>query len=105
MSQQNPQDGEQNLKDLEAEINQESELFSVWSFKANENPKSFLVRLKQWYNKLAIYTKIGLAILAIIVALSLLNSILRLVTSVIMLGILGSILFVLYKALFKNKSS
>ncbi|XLQ11354.1 MAG: hypothetical protein KPI85_07640 [cyanobacterium endosymbiont of Epithemia adnata isolate EadnSB Bon19] len=105
MSQQNPQDGEQHLKDLEAEVNQESELFSVWSFKANENPKSFLVRLKQWHNQLAIYTKIGLAIVAIIVALSLLNSILRLVTSVIMLGILGSILFVLYKALFKNKSS
>jgi hypothetical protein len=104
MSQQNPQDEEQHLKDLEAEINPKSELFSVWPFKANENPKSCLVRLKQWYNNLAIYTKVSLAIVAIILALSLLNSILRLVTSVIMLGILGYILFFLYKALFKNKS-
>jgi hypothetical protein len=105
MSQQNPKDGEQHLKDLEVEINQESELFSVWPFKVNENPKSFLVHLKQWHNKLAIYTKLGLAIVAIIVALFLLNSILQLVTFVIMLGILGSILFFLYKTLFKKKSS
>ncbi|BBA79219.1 hypothetical protein RGRSB_0669 [cyanobacterium endosymbiont of Rhopalodia gibberula] len=105
MSQQNPQDWEQRLKDLEAEINQESELSPVRPFKANENPKNILVRFKQWYDSLAIPTKVGLTIVAIIVALSLLNSILRLVTSVIMLGILGSILFALYKALFNNKSS
>ncbi|YAI81748.1 MAG: hypothetical protein ACQJCO_08120 [cyanobacterium endosymbiont of Rhopalodia sterrenbergii] len=105
MSQQNPQDWEQRLKDLEAEINQESELSPVRPFKVNENPKRILVRLKQWYNHFATPTKVGLAIVAIIVALSLLNSILRLVTSVIMLGILGSILFALYKALFNKKSS
>ncbi|XTZ10125.1 MAG: hypothetical protein ACQZ3N_08470 [cyanobacterium endosymbiont of Rhopalodia yunnanensis] len=105
MSQQNPQDCEQHLKDLEAEINKESELSPVRPFKANENLKSLLVRLKQWYDSLATPTKLSLIIVAIIVVLYLLNSVLRLVTSVIMLGILGSILFALYKALFKKKSS
>ena len=105
MSQQNPQGWEQRLKDLEAEISQESELSSVRPFKTNENPKRILVSLKQWCNNLATPIKVILAIVAIIATLSLLNSILRLVTSVIILGILGSILFALYKVLFKNKSS
>lgn len=105
MSQHNPQNWEQRFKDLETEINQESELSPVRPFNPNENPKSFLVRLKQRFDGLATSAKVGLAIVAVIVGLSLLNSILRLVTSVIMLGILGTILFALYKALLKNKSS
>lgn len=105
MSQQNPQDWEQRFKDLETEINQESELFPVQPFNPNENPKSFLVRLKQGYDNLATPAKVNLAIVAVIVALSLLNSILRLLSSIIMLGILGTILFALYKTLLKNQSS
>ena len=105
MSKQNPQDWKQHFKDLETEINQESELFSVQPFNPNENPKNLLVRLKQGYEDLATPVKVGLAIVAVIASLSLLNSILRLLTSVIMFGILGTILFALYKALFKNKSS
>ncbi|MGP0129311.1 MAG: hypothetical protein ACTMUB_08655 [cyanobacterium endosymbiont of Rhopalodia musculus] len=105
MSQQNHQDCEQRLKDLETEINQESEASPVRPFRANEKAKNLLVRLKQWYSNLATPVKVSLTIVAIIATLSLLNSILRLVTSVIVLGILGAILFALYKALFKNKSS
>ncbi len=105
MSQQNPQDWEQRLKDLEAEINQESEPSPVRPFNPNEDPNSPLARLKQWYNNLGTPAKVGVAIVGVIAALSLLNSILRLVTSLIVMGILGAILFALYKALFENKSS
>ncbi|WP_267382930.1 hypothetical protein [Cyanobacterium sp. uoEpiScrs1] len=104
MSQKNSPGWKQRLKDLEAEINQKSEQSPVQPFKTNKIYKGLLVRFVKAYNNLSVTTKIVLAIVVIIATLSLLNSILRLVMSVIMIGIFGVILFALYKILFKNKS-
>ncbi len=43
--------------------------------------------------------------MGVIVGLSILNGILKLVTSIIVLGILGAVLYGLYRTLIKDKSS
>ncbi len=105
MSQQNPQDWEQRLRDLEAEINQEAEPTPVRPFNPDEDPKSPFVRLNSWYQGLSSPAKVGVAVVGAIVALSILNSILRLVSSLIVIGILGAVFVGLYKAFFIDKSS
>ncbi|ACK67565.1 conserved hypothetical protein [Rippkaea orientalis PCC 8801] len=105
MSQQNPQDWEQRLRDLEAEINEEVEPVPVRPFDPNQDSKSPFVRAMSWYQGLATPAKVGVAGIGIIAALSVLNTVLRLVTSLIMLGIVTAIFVALYKAFLSNKSS
>lgn len=94
---------EQKLKDLEAEINAETP--SVRPFNPNEDQESLLRRVATWYQGLGTPAKTGVAIAGVLIGLSVLNSILKLVTSLIVLGILGFILYGLYRALIKDKSA
>ncbi|MDJ0730793.1 MAG: hypothetical protein QNJ33_12445 [Crocosphaera sp.] len=94
---------EQKFKDLEAEIN--SQTTPVRPFNPNEkNSNGVFTRVATWYQGLATPGKVGVAVVGVIVGLSILNGILKLVTSLIVVGILGVILYGLYRALIENKS-
>ncbi len=94
---------EQKFKDLEAEINRETT--PVRPFNPNEETNGVFTRVVTWYQGLQITAKVGVAVVGVIVGLSILNGILKLVTSIIVLGILGAVLYGLYRALIKDKSS
>ncbi|MGB5596591.1 MAG: hypothetical protein WBM32_23795 [Crocosphaera sp.] len=94
---------EQKFKDLEAEINRETT--PVRPFNPNEETNGVFTRVATWYQGLQTTAKVGVAVLGVIVGLSILNGILKLVTSIIVLGILGAVLYGLYRTLIKDKSS
>ncbi|EAZ94171.1 hypothetical protein [Crocosphaera chwakensis] len=94
---------EQKFKDLETEINNQTT--PVRPFNPNEeNSNGILTRVAAWYQGLETPAKVGVAVVGVIVGLSILNSILKLVTSLIVVGILGIVLYGLYRALIQNKS-
>lgn len=95
-------DWEQKLKDLEAEIN--AETTPVRPFNPDEETPGLLTRLATWYQTLGTPAKVGVTIAGILLGLSILNSILKLVTSLIVVSIFGVILYGLYRALIKDKS-
>ncbi|MDJ0846690.1 hypothetical protein [Crocosphaera sp.] len=93
---------EQKFRDLEAEIN--GQTTPVRPFKPNKDNGVF-TRAASWYQGLETPAKVGVAVVGVIVGLSILNGILKLVTSLIVVGILGFILYGLYRALIQNKSN
>ena len=95
---------EQKFKDLEAEIN--GKTTPVRPFNPNEDSSNgIFTRAANWYQGLENPAKVGVAVVGVIVGLSILNGILKLVTSLIVVGILGFILYGLYRALIQNKSN
>ncbi len=94
---------EEKFKDLEAEINNQTT--PVRPFNPNEeNSNGILTRVATWYQGLETPAKVGVAVVGVIVGLSILNGILKLVTSLIVVGILGVVLYGLYRVLIQNKS-
>ncbi|MDJ0509738.1 MAG: hypothetical protein QNJ64_10860 [Crocosphaera sp.] len=94
---------EQKFQDLEAEVNRQTT--PVRPFNPNEETQRILSPVATWYQGLHTPAKVGVAIVGFIAGLYILNSILKLVTSVIVVGILGAVLYGLYRALIKDKSS
>ncbi len=95
---------EQKFKDLEAEINRQTT--PVRPFNPTEDKSnSVFTRVATWYQGLETPGKVGVAVVGVIVGLSILNGILKLVSSLIVVGILGFILYGLYRALIQNKSN
>lgn len=95
---------EQKFKDLEAEIN--SQTTPVRPFNPTEDgSNSVFTRVATWYQGLETPGKVGVGVVGVIVGLSVLNGLLKLVTSLIVVGILGFILYGLYRALIQNKSN
>ncbi len=94
---------EQKFQDLEAEINRQTT--PVRPFDPNEETPGILTRVATWYQGLQTPAKVGVAIVGVIAGLSILNGILKLVTSVIVVGILGAVLYGLYRAFIQDKSS
>ena len=95
---------EQKFKDLEAEINNQTSPvrpFNPQEVKSNET----VSRVTTWFQGLETPAKVGVAVVAGIVGLSILNGVLKLVTSLIVVGILGFVLYALYRALIQNKSN
>ena len=94
---------EQKFQDLEAEINRQTT--PVRPFDPSQETPGVFNRLATWYQGLQTPAKVGVAVVGVIAGLSILNGILKLVTSVIVVGILGAVLYGLYRALVKDKSS
>jgi len=64
-----------------------------------------LKRLFSWYQGLSQSSQVIVAVVAVLVALSLLNLVLKLVVSLIAIAILGTVLFGLYRAFVEPSSS
>jgi type VI protein secretion system component VasF len=88
------------LEDLAAEINQVPPRVSVHPPAAASEKENSLAGLKQWLNRLPPAARIAIFAIAIVLAFSLLNLVLRLVASLLSVAILAIILYVVYKVLF-----
>ena len=95
---------EQKFKDLEAEINSQTSPVRPFNPKEVKNNQT-VSQVTTWFKGLETPVKVGVAVVGVIVGLSILNGILKLVTSLIVVGILGFILYGIYRALIKNKSN
>ena len=94
---------EQKFKDLEAEINNKTSPVRPFNPKEVKNNET-VSRVTNWFQGLETPAKVGVAVVGVIVGLSVLNGVLKLVTSLIVVGILGFVLYGLYRALIQNKS-
>jgi hypothetical protein len=105
----NPQDNqnmERRLQEIEAELNNDKRLSSVETepgqpLQRHRNDESSLRLLVNqvvnWFNSLPTLAKVAVAIITVTLAFSLLRSVLQLVASLLSLGVLGVILYLVYK--------
>ena len=105
MSSQEDRTRKSRLEELEEEINQ-----TYPEPPTNPSPLSpeingALAQLREWLNKLPPAGRVAVFAIAIILAFSVLNTVLRLVASLMSIAILGILLYLLYKFLIANPSS
>ncbi len=93
------------LEELEKEVNQTLETTPIRLENTQSTLEKAFSRLQTWYKGLPTAAKVIVAVGGGLVALSLLNSVLRLVTSLISLAILALICYGLYKFVTKSDSS
>ena len=104
----NPQENknwERRLQELEVEINQSSSPSPVTQNDKSQQTETLFAPIRDWFNSLPTPGKVGVAIVAVVAAFSLLNSILRLVALLLSIAILGGLLYLLYKFLIAPNSS
>lgn len=96
MSSQNTPDWEPPF--VEVEINPETPPSSGSQKSAQPDLERAASQLKEWFNRLPIAARAVVAIFAVMVAFSLLNTVLQVVASLISTAILAAILYLLYRA-------
>ncbi len=97
MNSNNDQDWERRFQELEVEVNPEPQVQDDLSPKMN----NLLSQIKDWYNRLPNPGKVAVAVGGVLLAFSVLNSILKLVASLLTIAILGVVLYGVYKFLMK----
>ena len=98
MEQQENKNWKQKLEDLEAEINQPNgEPIPQISTDFQARIQQVLTSGRGWFNTLPNTGKVAVAIGGVLIGIVVLNSVLKLVTSLLVIGVLGTILFLLYK--------
>ncbi|MGB3695345.1 MAG: hypothetical protein WA865_22370 [Spirulinaceae cyanobacterium] len=106
-------DLEQRFKELEREVNQTS---STSGNKSTEVESSLprhdefsleqtFERLQTWFQGLPTIAKVAVAVVAAMIGFSLLNTVLKVVTSLLSLAIMGVVLYLLYKFFLAPRSS
>ena len=103
MEQQENNNWKQKLEDLEAEINQPNEEKNTQiSMNLKEKIKQVLTSGRGWFNTLPNTVKVVVAIGGGFIGLAVFNSVLQLVTSLLVIVVLGTVLFLLYKFFIAN---
>ena len=106
MNSQKNQNLERRLKELEVEINSSSPPISVSENKStklldnssnSQHLEGWFRAIQSWFNNLPTPGRVAVLVVAFIFGLSLLNTVLQIVTSLISLAILGFVLYFLYK--------
>jgi hypothetical protein len=106
MSTSDRNDWDQKIKDLEQELfKTEAVPTPVRPLNTPTEDQLGIKRLMLWYHGLSQSAKVGVAVVAALVALSLLNVVLKLVASLIAIAILGAVLYGLYRAFVEPSSS
>ncbi len=113
MNPQDNQDLESRLQELERQIDNSPSVLEVnqkreetsQPQKNSQNLERFLVSIQQWFNSLPTPGKLAVIVVGVIIGFSLLNSVLRLVSSLLSVAILGVVLYVLYKIFIARRSS
>ncbi len=103
MDNQGKKDWKQRLQDLEAEINQTiPEKAPQMPIALSERIRKLLVSAREWFNALPTPGKAVVVIGGGLAGLSLLNTVLHLVTSLLTIGALGMVIYLLYKFFVAN---
>lgn len=105
MNPQENRDDDRILQKLEAQLNQNRIVSSLWpAFNRSQSEVAFN-QVVNWFNGLANPAKVAVVAIAVLVGFSVVKSILQLVASLIGLAILGIILYLVYKFLITPQSS
>ncbi|MGK7872072.1 MAG: hypothetical protein AB4426_01770 [Xenococcaceae cyanobacterium] len=114
MNTQENQDWERKFQELEAEINQSSSPSPARETKSgqpqpqtqkSQQIESFLTQIRDWFNSLPTPGRVAVVVVTMVVGFSLLNTVLRLVASLLSIAILGVVLYLLYKFFIAPRSS
>ncbi len=105
MNPQNNRDYDRKLQELEDQLNSEKPRFSVETqlgqplrrFVNRSQLQSSFNQVANWFNNLPKSGKVTVAVIAALVAFSVLKTVLQLLASLISLAILGVILYLVYK--------
>jgi hypothetical protein len=104
MTQEQP-NWQKKLEELEKEVNQTLETTPIRLENTQNTLEKAFYQLQAWYQALPTPAKLIVAVGGILVAFSLLNTVLKLVASLISLAILALICYGLYKFLIKTPSN
>ena len=96
------EDQQRKLEELEAEINQPSSVSPPPDSPIEPSPQR---SLQERWNSLPTLGKVAIAAIALFVSFSLLSTVLRLVTSLLSVAVLGVVLYLLYKFFIAPRSS
>jgi hypothetical protein len=112
MSSSNNQDWQRRLEEIEAEINQNESSYSPETTETvrphveidrSKSVEQWLNSAKQWFDGLSSEGKVVVGVVGVLVSFSILNTFLRLISSLISVAILGCLLYFGYK-FFINSS-
>lgn len=96
----------QENKNWEAETFKTEKINPPMRFENNSKKvQKILNKIKDWYNTLPTPGKAAVVVGGLIFGVSILNTVLQLVTSILSVAILGIVVYVLYKYLIANQSS
>lgn len=98
----NQQEWERRLQELEVEVNPPE---PEQSPNLSQQLEKTLNQLRDWYNSLSTPAKAAVTLVGVLVAFSLLNSVLKLVTSLLSTVILALVLYGLYRFLMASNSN
>ena len=105
MAAKNQQDWQERLEELEAEVNAEDIPFTpTEKITTEEKVTAWLTPLRNWFDKLPRPGKVIVIVGGGLIAFSILNTVLRLVASLISLAVLAVIVYFAYRFLINNKS-
>jgi hypothetical protein len=110
MSSFKPSDWEQKLRDLEKEVNGSvnsplpNTPLPVRPFNPDSDSPQLLNQALAWFQGLTAPAKVVVAVGGIVLALTLLNTVLKLVASLIAIAIMGVILYALYRAFIASNA-
>jgi uncharacterized membrane protein YphA (DoxX/SURF4 family) len=105
MSSSKPTDWEKRLRDLEKDIYDSTQpTLPVRPFNPDADSPELLNRVMAWYQGLTSPAKIAVAIGGTVLALMVLNGVLKLVASLIAIAIMGVVLYALYRAFVVSKT-
>jgi hypothetical protein len=105
MSPQDHQDWERRLQELEIEVEANPSPSPDTPTPVSQTLENTLRQLGEWFKGLPAVGRVAVAVVGAIALFSLLNSVLRLVASVLSIAILGVILYLLYKFVMTPRSS
>lgn len=105
MSSSQPTDWEQKLRDLEKDVNDSVQAtLPVRPFNPDADAPPLSQQAIAWYQGLSSPAKVAVAVGGTLLALMVLNGVLKLVASLIAIAIMGVVLFALYRAFVVSKT-
>ncbi|HIK57058.1 MAG TPA: hypothetical protein IGS37_18080 [Synechococcales cyanobacterium M55_K2018_004] len=97
---QDNQDLDRRLQELEEEVMQTTRMRSPEQPTAT--PNSILTEISEWYRELSTGGKVVVAVIGLLVTSSLLSIALQLVAVAVRLAVLGAIVYLVYRLLFRR---
>lgn len=106
MTSPNEPNWEKRIQELEVEIEQDSKELSTSSqTDTSQSIETGVSLLRQWFESLPTAAKVVVAVVGLMIGFSLLNTVLKLITSLISITILAVVLYLLYKFFLAPKET
>jgi hypothetical protein len=100
MNSQDNQNWKRKIEELEAELIPPT----ASPFRLSEKMQGIAIAIKQWFSQLPTPGKVIVAVAGVTISFSVLNTVFRLVTSLVSLAVMGGLLYFGYKFLVRPRS-